>query len=129
MPRSYAHHKIREALKETTNKQEAIKQLATLCAEDHQFLLGLTMPFLGGVITQAINHAERHEGEAPPVLDLNEQGDVAELGIELVRSVLEETGPRFGTKDRSKTSLKRPTKASQSHIDALQQLAKKSKKE
>ena len=61
--------------------------------------------------------------DSPKKLDVESMGKATGLGADIVKTVLGEGGHQFGTKDRTRSTLGKKTKASDGHIDALKQIA------
>lgn len=138
MSRSYARQKIKQALRVAEgDTKQASRDIIELCVRDHEFLLGLTEPFLRGIIGHALKGAgELKPGEGaekakrevtPKVLEVEEMAKATGLGADIVKNVLGSGGHKFGTQDRTRSTLGKKTKASSKHVDALRAIAEKSK--
>ena len=118
--------------------KRASVELVELCLRDHAFLLGLTEPFLRGIIGHSLKSAMENSSnedqqddipeEAPTKLDVENMGNATGLGADIVKTVLGEGGHQFGTKDRTRSTLGKKTKASDGHVDALKQIADQQRK-
>ena len=138
MSRSYARQKVKQALRVSEgDTKQASRDIIELCVRDHEFLLGLTEPFLRGIIGHALKNAgadisdapgaKPKKEAAPRVLDVEAMGKATGLGADIVKNVLGSGGHKFGTQDRTRGTLGKKTKASSKHVDALRAIAEKSK--
>ncbi len=122
MSRIYCKNKVRQALHDANGDTKAASRtILEFCVNDPKFLLELTEPFLRGIIGHAISQsAKQEEGDdAPQVLHVEELSQSTGLGIDIVKSMVNDGGHKFGTQDRSRSTLGKRPKASQSHIEAL----------
>ena len=130
MSREYVEGRIREALKQHKgNPTKARQQIAAWAAEDQRLLMGLAKPHLTGIIAHAINrvvsrmdHEEEHIPDMPQSLDMAPDT----FGKEILKALSSQNTAVFG-KENSAPSTGRK-QASQSHIDALKNIASKKKK-
>ncbi|MDB5490719.1 MAG: hypothetical protein JWO78_568, partial [Micavibrio sp.] len=124
---------IREALKLTKgNPTKARQQVIAWAVEDQRLLLGLTQPHLTGVVAHAINRVIYREGteqEAEEIMPTPKSLDMGPetFGKQILNALAGRNTPIFGMEGTTPSS--HPTKASQSHIDAMNKLAKNSKKQ
>ena len=131
MSREYAEKRIREALKQAKGNATKARQLIMgWTSEDARLLQALAKPHLTGIVAHAINHVIYHQDdeEEPEEIpatpqSLNMEPDT--FGKEILRALQSSDTARFG-RESAAPPAKRP-KASQSHIDALKQIAKKKK--
>lgn len=136
--RSEIHKKIHQALLVSDgDMKQASREIVELCLRDHAFLLGLTEPFLRGIIghslktvsdkmdqsSPAVTEDDDTPENPPAKLDLDDLSKQTGLGADIVRTALGSEGHRFGTADRTRGSLGKRKKASNKHVDALQQIA------
>lgn len=133
MSRDYAESRIREALRLTKgNPTKARQQVIAWAVDDQRLLLGLTQPHLTGVVAHAINRVIYREGleqemeevaPTPKSLDMGPET----FGKQIMNALSGRNTQIFGMDNTGPAP--HPTKASQSHIDALKKLAKNSKKQ
>lgn len=131
MSREYAEKRIREALNMARgNTTKARQQIIAWTSEDPKLLQALAQPHLTGIIAHAISRVvhkqeiDEHETEVPDVPQtLNMAPDT--FGKEILKALASENTALFGRD--SGTGPARRKQASQSHIDALKQIASKSK--
>ena len=131
MSREYAEDRIREALEQCRgNATKARQMIIAWSTQDQRLLFSLAQPHLTGIVAHAIsrvvyrqdNLPEEDEIAAAP-LALNMAPDT--FGKEILSALSSSDTPVFGLEGG--TAQPRPKKASQSHIDALKQMASKSK--
>lgn len=131
MSREYAERRIKEALNLTKgNATKARQQIIAWTNEDPKLLQALAQPHLTGIVAHAVSRViyrqeieeEEHEvPEAPQALDMAPDT----FGKEILRALASENTALFGRETGAAPS--RPKQASQSHIDALKQMASKSR--
>lgn len=121
MSRIYSMNKVRQALHDANGDTKvASHAILELCVNDPNFLLGITEPFLRGIIGHALTQAtKKTEEDTPKVLNVEELSHSTGLGMDIVKSMVSDGGHKFGTQDRSRSTLGKRPKASQSHVDAL----------
>lgn len=131
MSREYAESRIKEALKLARgNATRARQQIIAWTNEDPKLLQALAQPHLTGIVAHAVNRVvykqgvEDHEDEVP---DAPQTLDMAPdtFGKEILKALASENTTIFGRDNGAGPA--RPKQASQSHIDALKQIASKSK--
>ena len=128
MSRDYAESRIREALRLSKgNTTRARQQVIAWAAEDQRLLLGLTQPHLTGVVAHAINRVlSRTNMETGDIAmepeSLNMPPDT--FGRQILNALSSTDTPVFGLESGGLPSGQRK-KASQSHIDAIKQMASK----
>ncbi len=118
----------------------ASREVLELCIHDHEFLLGISEPFLRGIIGHALkdvieanekSEEDFSEQKAPPkTLDVAGLSEVTGLGADIIQTALTTTSGshKFGTADRTRSTLGRKTKASDEHVDALKAFVKSQSK-
>ncbi len=131
MSREYAEKRIREALnmaKGTTTK--ARQQIIAWTNEDPKLLQALAQPHLTGIVAHAVSRVvhrqdvDEHEVDVPDMPQaLNMAPDT--FGKEILKALASESTVLFGRDSGPGPSRRK--QASQSHIDALKQIASKSK--
>lgn len=131
MSREYAEKRILEALTMSRgNSTKARQQIIGWCSQDHKLLQALAQPHLTGIVAHAISRvvykqeAEEHEADIPE----NPQSlDMAPdtFGKEILKALSSDNAVLFG-RDTGAAPARRK-QASQSHIDALKQMASKGK--
>lgn len=131
MSREYAENRIREALRLARgNTTKARRQIMAWAGEDQRLLMGLVRPHLTGIIAYAVSRVlhrqemESMEPEAPPVAPqpLNLPPDA--FGREILGALSSHDTPVFGYESNAPSPHRK--KASKSHIDALNTIARKS---
>lgn len=131
MSREYAEKRIKEALTLAKgNATKARQQVIAWTNEDPKLLQALAQPHLTGIVAHAISRVvykqeiEEVETEVP---DSPQSLDMAPdtFGKEILKALASENTALFG-RDTGTVPPRRKA-ASQSHIDALKQMASKSK--
>lgn len=133
MSREYAESRIRDALKLARgNATKARQQVIAWAKEDQRLLLALAQPHLTGITAHAINrvvyrqeHEFDHEDIPATPQRLNMPPDT--FGKEILQALSSSSTPIFG-QDVGAPPPRRK-QASQSHIDALKAMARRSKKD
>ena len=133
MSREYAENRIKDALKQAEgNPTKARQQVIAWTYEDTKLLHALAFPHLTGIVAHAVNRVihrlDIEEGQKDEVLpEMPEALDMAPgtFGEEILRALDDTHSVLFG-REGAGTPLRRK-KASQSHIDALKQIASKSR--
>ncbi len=131
MSREYAEGRIREALKQTKgNPTRARQQVIAWTYEDAKLLHALAQPHLTGIVAHAVGrviHLQNAETEQEDISAVPEGIDMEPeaFGKEILKALQSGNTPMFG-REGSTPPLRRG-KASQSHIDALNQIASQSK--
>lgn len=131
MSREYAEDRIREALAQCRgNATKARQMIIGWSTQDQRLLLSLAQPHLTGIVAHAISRVMYRQDQmpeddhiAPAPLALNMAPDT--FGKEILSALSSSDTPVFGLEGQ--TAQPRPKKASQSHIDALKQMASKNK--
>ena len=131
MSREYAERRIREALTLAKgNATKARQQIIAWTNEDPKLLQALAQPHLTGIVAHAVNRVVYKQGvedqeddvpEVPQALDMAPDT----FGKEILKALASENTTIFG-RDTGGGPARRK-QASQSHIDALKQIASKSK--
>jgi hypothetical protein len=132
MNRDYAQSRIRDALAQAKGNATKARALVTAWAvEDHRLLLGLSQPHLTGIVAHAVNRViyRQEQGEDEEPIPMTPQGlnlTPGSFGKQILDALSDGETPVFGLEAGSRTVQGRK-KASQSHIDAIRQMASKSK--
>lgn len=131
MSREYAEKRIKDALKQARgNATKARQQIIAWTNEDPKLLQALAQPHLTGIVAHAINRVvykqeaeELHDDapETPRGLDMPPDT----FGREILKALASDNTAMFG-RDTGAAPVGR-RQASQSHIDALKQIASKGK--
>ncbi|QQG37235.1 MAG: hypothetical protein HYS17_05595 [Micavibrio aeruginosavorus] len=131
MSREYAEKRILEALTMSKgNSTKARQQVIAWCSQDHKLLQALAQPHLTGIVAHAISRVvykqetvenEDDIPETPQSLDMAPDT----FGKEILKALSSDNAVLFG-RDTGAAPVRRK-QASQSHIDALRQMASKSK--
>lgn len=129
MSREYAENRIREALRLTGGHPlKARQQIIAWTYEDAKLLHALTKPHITGIVAYAINRVLVKEGEEDKAPDPTPDFDALpgeKFGKELLKALAMGQPAVFGQESFSAHVPK--SGASQRHIDALRQIAAKSK--
>ena len=142
MSLSYAESKIIEAYKLSKGNKTKVNQvIAVLAKQDPDLLKGLTDQYMRGIIAAQVDRvlsgkssASQTKTHAKPVkfeqIAPKKQADeIAEetndFGLEILRNASADTAEVFGFD--SGAPIPPPQKASQSHIDAIHQMAARAK--
>lgn len=131
MSREYAENRIREALALARgNPTKARQQIIAWAGEDQRLLMALAQPHLTGIVAHAIGRVIHHQGiemEADDIPAMPAKLNMAPdtFGKQILSALSSSDTPVFGLEGNAPQS--RPKKASQSHIDALKQMASRSK--
>lgn len=131
MSREYAEKRIREALNIAKgNATKARQQIIAWTNEDPKLLQALAQPHLTGIVAHAVNRVvykqgvEDHDDDVPEVpQSLDMAPDT--FGKEILKALASDSTSIFG-RDNGPGPARRK-QASQSHIDALKQMANKGK--
>lgn len=132
MSREYAENRIREALRLARgNTTKARQQIMAWAGEDQRLLMGLVRPHLTGIIAYAISRVLRHqetEDEEPELSALPQTLNLPPdaFGKEILSALSSHDTPVFGHESNAPSPHRK--KASQSHIDALKAMARRSEK-
>lgn len=139
MSRKYAESRIREALKQTDGNVTKARHLITSwCKNDHRLVLELTAPHMVGISSHAIQRVIRLDEEqaqsaeepiaVEPIQEevLVKGGQADAFGLEILKAVAGNKNPKFGMNVNKVGGNKRP-KVSAQHIDAINQMVRKSK--
>jgi hypothetical protein len=131
MSREYAEGRIREALKlHKGNATKARQQITAWTFEDPKLLQALARPHLTGIIAYAvdrvINHSGEEQAEEPQIPDMPQALNMAPdtFGREILKALSSNNTSVFGRENIVPSGRKQ---ASQSHIDAMKNIAKKKK--
>lgn len=129
MTRDYSIGKIKEALHATRGNATKARQLITAQAmEDPKLLRELVKPHMVGIVAHAVSRVVSGKTEAEPISQPqfhDEDDDGSSFGLDILKTIAGGDTLQFGQE-----SYGRPVKkqgASQAHIDAIQQMIKKSK--
>ncbi|HEY0901818.1 MAG TPA: hypothetical protein VGD95_06815 [Micavibrio sp.] len=131
MSREYAEKRIRDALNLSKgNATKARQQIIAWTNEDPKLLQALAQPHLTGIVAHAVSRViykqgiEEHEDDVP---QMPQPLDMAPdtFGKEILKALASDNTTIFGRD--SGAGPARRKQASQSHIDALKQMASKNK--
>jgi hypothetical protein len=131
MSREYAENRIREALALARgNPTKARQQIIAWAGEDQRLLMSLAQPHLTGIVAHAISRVIHHQGMETEMDDIPATPAKLDMapdtfGKQILNALTSHDTPIFGLEGSAPPS--RPKKASQSHIDALKQMASRSK--
>ena len=128
MSREYAMSRVRDALEKSEgNVLKAQRLVMTWLEKDHTLLIGLAGPHLQSIVSHAVNHAAAPE--KPVQVPKPKRVGTAAIGSSVLGEALIESmqgkSAKFGEEDPS--TLSRPGRASQKHVDAINALAAKGK--
>lgn len=128
MSRQYAENKIKEALHLTRgNAAQARQQIIAWAMEDHNLLKELVKPHMVGIVAHAVGRVKSGKTEPEPVplpTDQTDLGDKDSFGMDILKTIAGGDTAQFGQENYSRPVKKQG--ASQQHIDAIQQMIKKS---
>lgn len=125
MSQEYALSRVRDALEKSDgNHLKAQRLLLSWLEKDNTLLLGLVAPHLQSIVTHAVNHAGTPRGASGGKTVEVKSGETGEFGAAVLESLKggRNEGVGFGA-DVPRGTVSRPGKASQSHVDAIHQLA------
>lgn len=126
----YAEKKIKEALHVTRgNSAAARQQVINWAMEDARLLKALVKPHMVGITAHAVNRVESGKTE-PQAVAVPEGGAAPKkdsFGMDILKTIAGGDTAQFGQENYGRPVKKRG--ASQSHIDAIQQMISKSKKD
>ncbi len=132
MSREYAESRIREALKLAKgNSTKARQQIMAWTFEDARLLQALARPHLTGIVAHAINrvvyHQDMVEGDEEDIPEAPQSLDMAPdtFGKEILQALQSTNTAQFGRESAVPPVGRK--QASQSHIDAMKQIARKKK--
>ena len=133
MSRTYSTDKIKEALKTARGNATTAQQLIIAQAlQDPKLLTELVKPHMKGIVAHAVNHV-RNEKDEPEIVKSSAKKaaksstakpDKENFGLDLLKSIANGDTAQFGQESFSRPIQKRA--ASQGHIDAIQEMIKKS---
>lgn len=134
MSLEYAERRIKEAIKlHGKNKAKIRQQIIAWTYEDPKLLQILTKPHLSGIVAYHMDRvmsgrSEKAKAAPPPApKKLPPKGRRDEdFGMEIMRALVGAPGATFGFEETGGPTAKRG-KVSQSHVDALKQMAARSK--
>lgn len=130
MSRAYLESKIKEALVQAKgNETRARAAIATLAKDDHKLLYALAGPHLNGIVAYNVERvASGRADKLPPAPTKapapGKKQKKEDFGLEILKALAGNSGAVFGFDDGA--PLKR-SGASASHVNALKQIAAKSK--
>lgn len=130
MSLEYAENRIKEALRLSKgDATRARQQIMAWTYEDAKLLHALARPHLTGIVAHAINRViYRQNKEENTVIPDMPQGldmEPETFGMEILKALQNNDAPVFGRE--SSAAPVRRKKASKSHIDALNLMARKGK--
>jgi len=133
MSREYANAKIKEALETAKgNTQVAQKLMIAKAMQDPKLLIELVRPHMTGIVAHAVNHVVK-ETSKPEIVQSNKtetdaQKDASSskenFGLDLLKSIANGDSAQFGQESYARPVAKKS--ASQGHIDAIQEMIKRS---
>jgi len=127
MSLEYAMSRVRDALEKSDgNHLKAQRLLLSWVEKDQTLLIGLVAPHLQSIVTHAVNHAGTPRGASGGKKVQVEPAQTGEFGAAVLESLKggrsDAGGFGFG-EAAPRAALSKPGKASQSHVDAIHQLA------
>ena len=126
MSQEYALSRVRDALEKSGgNHLKAQRLLLSWLEKDQSLLIGLVAPHLQSIVTHAVNHAGTPRGASGGKKLQVEPEQTGEFGIAVLESLKggrSDSGFGFG-EPAPRAAVSKPGKASQSHVDAIHQLA------
>jgi len=130
MSREYAMSRVRDALEKSDgNHLKAQRLLMSWVEKDQSLLLGLVTPHIQSIVSHAINFVGQQPkaaaaADVAATLDDGEAGEFGAAVLESLQGGRNEGGFGFG-EPAPRGVVSRPGKASQSHVDAIHQIAGK----
>jgi len=126
MSQEYALSRVRDALEKSGgNHMKAQRLLLSWLEKDNTLLLGLVAPHLQSIVTHAVNHAanpRKISGDTKVDAAPDETGEFGVAVLESLKGGRSEGGFGFGEASPRGT-VSPPGRASQSHVDAIHQIA------
>lgn len=127
MSTNYAEIKIREALKLTgDNEAQARRQILTLAQDDPKLLQSLCGPHLEGIVAYQVERVASGRAELekrhPEDVKISEGEN---FGMDLLRAIAAQDVTVFGQENTAGAKTRKS--ASKQHIDAIHQMAKKTR--
>ena len=130
MSREYSTAKINEALKTAKgNPQVAHKLIIAQAMQDTKLLTELVKPHMTGIVAHAVNRIARgaEKPEALTKQPANAKVKKENFGLDLLKTIADGDSAQFGQESYARPVGKKA--ASQNHIDAIQQMIKKTQGE
>lgn len=129
MSREYAEKKIKQALDVTRgNATKARQQVIAWALEDPKLMKQLAAPHMVGIVAHAVGRVMSGKTEhdiVPLPAHKGELDKEGSFGMDILRTIAGGDTAQFGQENYSRPVKKQG--ASQQHIDAIQQMIKKSK--
>jgi hypothetical protein len=129
MSSEYAERRIKEALKQANgNATRARQQVIAWTYEDAKLLHALTAPHLTGIVAYNIERILSGRSDTKRDQPMPKKPKVEidnDFGIEILKAVAASDAVRFG--EESYAARAKRGKASRQHIDAIRQMASRSK--
>ena len=127
MSREYAMSRVRDALEQSDNNHmKAHRLILEWLKGDHSLFVGLAAPHMNSIVTHAIAHVTQPEKPVEPQkVDLNNT-ETGEMG-DAILSGLGLSGKTGSFGEGNPAGVPKPSKASQSHVDALHAIAQAAK--
>ena len=128
MSREYAMSRVRDALEKSDgNHLKAQRLLMSWVEKDQSLLLGLVAPHIQSIVSHAINFADQQpkadtQTAVVPEVEAGEAGEFGAAVLESLQGGRNDGGFGFG-EPAPRGTVSRPGKASQSHVDAIHQIA------
>lgn len=142
MSLEYAEQRIKEAIKlhGRNNQAKVRQQIIAWTFEDFKLLQALAKPHLSGVVAYHVERvlsgrSEKAKAASQPAARTKTQAaskpaqiskQEESFGMEIMKAIASDSGSLFGFENTG-APTKRPGQVSQSHVDALRQMATKSK--
>lgn len=127
MSREYSVKKIKEALHLTRgNATKARQMIIAQSMEDNRLLQELVTPHMVGIVAHAVSRVVngKTEPEAMPQPQASDEGSDS-FGLDILKTIAEGDTTQFGQEAYGRPLKKQGV--SQAHIDAIQEIIKKSK--
>ncbi len=128
MSMEYAERRIKEALRQAGgNVTRARQQIIAWTYEDAKLLHALAKPHLNGIVAYHVERvvSGRSEAANAPAPDTPQIAEEEEFGIEILKAVASTNAAIFGQEGHGGQAKR--GRASKQHIDAIRQMASKSK--
>lgn len=130
MSLEYADERVAEALRQTDGNQAKARQLIiTWAMSDTKLLQALTRHHLKGIVAYHVERVASGRATKPKAVPERPQKAKAqsddEFGMEILKAIANSSSAIFGLEGYSSPQGRR--QASQSHIDAIKQMAERGK--
>ena len=128
MSRDYSTNKIKQALEATRGHAGQARQMVIAQAmEDPKLLRELVKPHMVGIVAHAVNRVVSGKTEVENIPEPGAQEQDDSFGLDILKTIAGGDTTQFGQESYGRPIGKKGV--SQKHIDAIQQMIKKSQGE